>query len=881
MINAENWGRISPLLDRALELEPAQRDQWLESLSPEHTDLRDVLRRLLLADSGLETRDLLPRLEYLAESDLAAGACVGPYRLIRQIGTGGMAIVWLAERADGSLRRQVALKLSRMAVLHSGFAVRLAHERDILAALEHPNIARLYDAGVDAEGRPYLALEYVDGMPVDAYSHEHALTLRQRLDLFLQICRAVAFAHGRLVVHRDLKPSNILVNAAGDVRLLDFGIARLLQLESDSNDQHTQFGSRALTPSYAAPEQFLGHPVSAATDVYSLGVLLYELLTGVSPYAPKRSSPGALEQAVLEHYPALASSVAQSANRRALRGDLDSILVKALRKIPQDRYSSVDAFASDIERHLAGQPIATRSASRWYLARTFARRYALALGFATAVVAALAVGLAIAVWQWKAAARQRVIATEHLAQTRATLDFTRAVLREGVERDETVTLDTLLARSEAMAEGLGWSDVETRIAATDFVTDWYFNFGLNTKVEGLLTRTLNEMPASGHVSAKSRFICRRALVRSYLGQRDEGIAVLMSEIERNADDADTASYCLQLRAWIARDSNDAPGTLAFYREALRRADEAGGQSLSERSGLVANIAGAYALGGQADEAQKYYEQAFTLLSRAGRAESVVASGILGGWGVATLSVGNPLQALGLFERSLGIAKRRSPTKSPRVITVLNRAITLSLLARYAEATAAYDTVARSADTDDVASALSSKADIARRLHRLDEAQGLLDSAAAKLSEARLPAGSPVVLRQKQFQAQVWTAQGRLTEATALLTELIDHYTALGCCGGARSRALLARSAAAAAGHRLDVALADAQQALDLARKTQGSAPFSNFTGNAWLAIGHLREAQGHAAEAREAYRSAAAHLARTVGEQHPDTLEARRAGESL
>ena len=213
------------------------------------------------------------------ESDLQPGALVGPYRLLRELGIGGMGAVWLAERADGTLKRQVALKLPR-AAWSRGLAERMARERDILASLEHPHIARLYDAGTDAQGRPFLALEYVEGQPIDVYCHERALNIPARLQLLLQVAHAVAFAHSRLVIHRDLKPSNILVTADGQVRLLDFGIAKLMEGDRTQETQLTQLAGRALTLDYASPEQIRGEPIGTASDVYSLGVVAYELLAG-------------------------------------------------------------------------------------------------------------------------------------------------------------------------------------------------------------------------------------------------------------------------------------------------------------------------------------------------------------------------------------------------------------------------------------------------------------------------------------------------------------------------------------------------------------------------------------------------------------------------
>ena len=288
-LTESSWKVFSALLDRALELPPPDRLAWLDTLDAEHEALKPALRSVLQRSSGAETAQwlsTLPRSDgpvpALDESDLKAGALVGPYRLLRELGVGGMGAVWLAERADGTLKRQVALKLPR-ASWARGLAERMARERDILASLEHPNIARLYDAGTDAQGRPFLALEYVEGQPIDVYCREHGLGVRERVTLLLQVAQAVAFAHSRLVVHRDLKPSNVLVTADGQVRLLDFGIAKLMEGDRTQETQLTQLAGQALTLDYASPEQIRGEQIGTASDVYSLGVVSYELLAGASP----------------------------------------------------------------------------------------------------------------------------------------------------------------------------------------------------------------------------------------------------------------------------------------------------------------------------------------------------------------------------------------------------------------------------------------------------------------------------------------------------------------------------------------------------------------------------------------------------------------------
>lgn len=425
---AERWPRIDALLDEALSLPAPERAAWLARLDGESADLRDTLARLLGAHAVAETDDFMGELPHWVSTATAAGNAsagdrIGPYRLLAPLGDGGMGQVWLAERADGQLKRQVALKLPRLA-WGSAMAERLARERDILATLDHPHIARLYDAGVDQHGRPYLAMERVDGQPIDVYCRERALQVRACLALVLQVAAAVAHAHAHLVVHRDLKPANILVTAAGDVRLLDFGIAKLLEGERTQETALTRVHGAALTLDYASPEQIRGEPLSTATDVYSLAVVTYELLARVRPYRLKRGSPAELEEAIAGVDAPPASTMApEPARKKALRGDLDAILNHALRKQPAQRYASVEAFAADIERHLRHEPVLARPDSRWYRTRRLLARHRLAFGFSLALGLAIVGGAGAAAWQATRAGAESRRAQAEVARQQAVRDL--------------------------------------------------------------------------------------------------------------------------------------------------------------------------------------------------------------------------------------------------------------------------------------------------------------------------------------------------------------------------------------------------------------------------------------------------------------------------
>ena len=420
-LTVEDWRRLNRLLEQALEVDPGQRAEWVDALPPESTDLRPLLMELLEQSkgtgfaTGIDPHTTVAR---LASEALAAmrreqpGDRIGPWQLERLLAEGGMGTVWVARRADGVMQRTAALKLPRAEWIDHGLSERIARERAILALLQHPHIAVLYDAGVTELGRPYLALEYVVGLPIDAYCRSSAVSLTDVLRLFVQVVRAVAYAHSRLVIHRDLKPSNVLVTNDGMPKLLDFGISKLIEGDALTGDATalTRLGGRPLTPAYAAPEQILGLPISVAADVYALGIMLFELTTGTRLYSA--STPHALEEEILRGDLRRPSEVTDDKTRaRALRGDLDAIILTALKRKPDDRYQSAAMLADDLERYLAGEPVRAQPDRRSYRLRKFVVRNKLPVAAGSAIVLALGIGLGVALWQADVAREQAQRAT--------------------------------------------------------------------------------------------------------------------------------------------------------------------------------------------------------------------------------------------------------------------------------------------------------------------------------------------------------------------------------------------------------------------------------------------------------------------------------------
>jgi non-specific serine/threonine protein kinase/serine/threonine-protein kinase len=449
---ADRWQRLNELFHAAVAVDPAQRASFVEQACAGDAALRAELEALLRADASADhflEADAIRQLPLDEPGASVTGRPFGPYRVLNEIGRGGMGAVFLAERADGQFQQRVAIKVIKRGMDTTHVLERFRAERQILASLDHPHVARLLDGGTTDDGLPYFVMEYIQGQPIDEYVDAQRLPVRDRLALFLQVCEAVSYAHRHLIVHRDIKPQNILVTASGVPKLLDFGIAKVLE-DSGDDGTSTMSALRLLTPDYASPEQVEGRQTTTQTDVYSLGVVLFELLTGRSPYRPKTwSTPAICESVLVSDVLRPSTAVgrpATDANARGrrqvtadraaatgaaslerlrlqLRGDLDAIVLAALRKEPERRYGSVEQYASDIRRHLNGLPVRVREDSLWYRGAKFVRRHRVAAGLAALVGVVLIGGSIATAWQAREASRQAGLA--RVAQARAERRFSQ------------------------------------------------------------------------------------------------------------------------------------------------------------------------------------------------------------------------------------------------------------------------------------------------------------------------------------------------------------------------------------------------------------------------------------------------------------------------
>lgn len=636
----DRWARVGDIFCAALDTEPEKRADLIMRLTGGDQDLASEVRELLSAHFDGGHFDRLS--EEVGAPQPAPDAPshrrdrIGPYEVVEEVGRGGMGAVFRARRADGQFEQEVALKLHRADVYRSELRDRFLSERQILALISHPNIARLLDGGVTEDGRSYFAMEYVEGLPLDHYCDTHRLTVAERLRLFRSVCDAVQHAHQNLVVHRDLKPSNILVTDDGTVKLLDFGIAKLLDAGgARAATDATQAGSRMLTPDYASPEQIQGGPVTTATDVYQLGVLLFELLTGVRPHDLRDASLLELERSVLLNAPPLPSSAVgrphdtagspdvrasrrgTRADRlaRALRGDLDAIVHVAMQHEPERRFDSAAGLSEEIERYLDGHPVKARRSSRWYRAAKFVRRNR------TGVAATLALLLGGGLFSAERARQVRATETA-LAQSEQVTDFLVSLFQSSnpeVTRGDTPSLRQVL--------DYGADRVRTELADDPAV---------QTRLMGVIAEVYETLALPDPATALRR----------------EALAIREASLPEDHPDVATASVQL---ATLLASRGDADAARVALDDAERRLEVA---RLDDRQRALNlnNLGFGWQVIGERDRAQRHYESSIALHRSLSPPVPARVSPLIN-LGHIRLGVADPDSAEALFRE--GLAIRRS------------------------------------------------------------------------------------------------------------------------------------------------------------------------------------------------------------------------------
>ncbi|MBV6522072.1 MAG: Serine/threonine-protein kinase PknD [Gemmatimonadaceae bacterium] len=842
--------RLEALLDLILDTEPAERDAVLLAAANDDTLLLAEARALVTAldkSEGFLERSAAAMLG-MSEPDPGessrAGETIGSWRLVRLLGTGGMGSVYLAERVSGGFSQAVALKLVLGGARSTDIRRRFLAERQILAGLQHRNVARLVDGGTLPDGSPWFAMEYVDGARITTWCDQRRLRIAERLAIFEQVAGAVSFAHRNFVVHRDIKPSNILVTADGTVKLLDFGIAKMLGDASPADATLT--GHWIMTPEYASPEQVRGGAITTATDVYALGAVLYELLTGHRAHRLHDRSPRELERTICELDAPRASDVAMldaisageeetvsssqlaerrgtdpSHLRRTLAGDLDTIVARALHKDPDRRYPSVDALLDDLERYRAGLPVRARPDSRIYRLRKFTRRHALGLGAAGALALAIAAGVVSTIWQARSA-------RDEARKARETRDFVVDLFRSA-NPEESPGRD--LTARDLVDRGL--HRIDSALAGQPAVQQELLG------VLGVTYRELGHLPQA-----------RTALER----------AVLLAEQAMGARSSDLAARLTDLGT-VLNSAGEYAAADSVLRRALLIHDARNATNSVDHAATLAEIANNMEDMGDWENAEALHRQILrTDVSRLGPQNLDVATD-LNNLGVTLDQLNRFEQADSAYRAALDIRRRLLPPEHPALLTVMeNLAVTLAKSGRLAaaeslnRATLAGRRRVLPAGHPDLAYSLTALAANLEDQGRLLEAEAL-DREALDIRRRMLGSSHPVTLQTANNLAVLLVRAGRYDSAATLFRDVVQQWSM--SYGDADLRT-------ATAINNLGVALVNAgkvaegerlvRQALSLRRSALGDSAADVATSRRNLAVALLR--RGQFAEAEQQVRAA-------------------------
>jgi eukaryotic-like serine/threonine-protein kinase len=880
-IPSTRWQILSPLLDELLELDSSCRPDRLAAIRQDDARLADELQALLAEEDAVD-RDAFLEGSALSGEAALVGRVVGSYTLDAPLGQGGMGSVWLAHRSDGRFAGRVAVKFLNLALVARHGAHRFRREGSILARLTHPNIARLLDAGVADGGQPYLILELVEGEPIDRYCDAHGLGIKARIELFLEVLAAVEAAHRNLILHRDLKPSNILVTDDGQVKLLDFGIAKLLG-EPTETTAVTQLAGRAFTPEYAAPEQVEGKGVTTATDVYALGVLLYLLLSGEHPTAVPAQTPVERLRAVVETEPGRLSAAAdrsRTVHVRALRGDLDTIAAKALKKSPQERYATVAAFADDLRRYLNDEPVSARPDSHAYRIGKFVRRHRLGVGAASATLLALIAGVIGTTWQAFEARRERDAALFQAERALAKSNFVDLLLGAMGEGDRPLTQREILGRGVDLVEKQYGTRPRIAIDLLLPIAGHYMSLGDAEKELDAMQRAARYAALLGEKEVIADVACNTVDTEVRRNRLD--LAGAQLEAGRSAlaevanPDPGTVIACLRGEIEFARATGDLDRGIERAREGVALAERTGRTNGSAYPMLLSYLQTLYQVRGDLAASLAVTRRLTRLDEAMGRTNTVdylqsssTEANILIAWGEYRA-------AQAIVDRLLPQWRATADGEPPPWFDVIRG----QLLLRFEDASGAQrllaSAVERARSQSNVDLALTGEFALAQALAaagRRDEAGRLL----ARVEAARpVVAGRYRVITPAAVRAQWALADGSVTDATRTIE---GELARMGHPGAKDSFALAAALRLAA---QVYLALGEgsraesyAQAAAEIAGRLARDPATSAHVGEALLLAARAQRLQRKDAESAVTARLAMPILATAYGDDHRLTREAR------
>jgi eukaryotic-like serine/threonine-protein kinase len=908
----EQWQELSPYLDQALAMTDDERTAWLLSLADENPSLADQLRALLEEHRALaQERFLENNPSVPATGPGLEGQIVGPYRLISQIGQGGMGSVWLAERDDGRFQRRVAVKFLNVALVGRGGDGRFKREGSILGRLAHEHIAELVDAGISAAGQPYLVLEYVEGEQIDRYCDNRALDVQTRIRVFLDVLDAVAHAHANLIVHRDIKPSNVLVSKDGQVKLLDFGIAKLLEGEGQQGAATllTVEGGRAMTPEYAAPEQINGGLVTTATDIYALGMLLYVLLTGTHParaglQPSETPSPARLVKAIVEIDPTRPSEIVATAGgnanqedgnatrrvttpeklSRLLRGDLDTIIVKALKKNPAERYRAVTAMGDDLRRYLKHEPISARPDTFAYRAAKFVRRNRTVVALATLSVLAILAGLVGTLLQARTARIQRDFAFQQLKRSQEHDELLNFLLSDAAP-NKTVSISDLLARAAQVIEKRDSANPVRRADLLMWIGENYSSEDQIARGRVLMEQAYQMSRSLANSSIRARASC---FLADSLSQGDDLVraeTLVQEGLRELPDDPQYAIdrvSCLRIGSEVAREAGHAKEGVARLQQAQRIVQQSAVATDVMKMNTSVDLASAYGDAGQNTESLAEFAHAASLLSSLGWEETETSSHLFNNWALELDQVGRPLEAEKIQRRVLDLTRDGNAADVSTAMILNNYAKMLRKLNRLDEAAdyaqRSYEKAQQEHNQLVSSQALREQCRIAISQNNFLLAKQLLDQVEPQM-RAHLPAGHYAFAGVAADRARIALGENNLPLALQFANQSVTIGETAVKGGGEGAFALpgylLTRSSIELASGSLDQALADSNRALDLVKSHSQTGSFSSTLGYAYLGVARALDAQGKHDDARAAAVSAAENFEQCLGAHHPDTRAAR------